>query len=162
MLSRLTGAAFAAATLMLASPVCAQGAGPFAGMAGSWTGGGVVALATGANERLRCRAAYEVGGGGRTLQLSIRCASDSYNFDLTANLAYQGGVISGSWQEATRNVNGGISGRSAGEGRQVEAVAQAIGITSNITLTTRGNHQSVLIVTPGAEVPEITVSLEKK
>jgi len=29
-------------------------------------------------------------------------------------------------------------------------------------LTTRGNHQSVSIVTPGAEVSEITVSLEKK
>jgi hypothetical protein len=29
-------------------------------------------------------------------------------------------------------------------------------------LITRGNHQSVSIVTPGTEVPEITISLEKK
>jgi hypothetical protein len=59
-------------------------------------------------------------------------------------------------------VGGGISGHSASEGRQVEAVAQTIGVTANITLTTRGNHQSVSIVTPGTEVPEILVSLEKK
>ena len=45
---------------------------------------------------------------------------------------------------------------------QVQAVAQAPGVTSNIALTTRGNHQSVSIVTPGTEVPEITVSLEKR
>jgi len=40
--------------------------------------------------------------------------------------------------------------------------AQTMGVTSNITLITRGNHQAVSIVTPGTEVPEITVSLERK
>jgi hypothetical protein len=92
----------------------------------------------------------------------LRCASDSYNIDLAASVVYQGGAISGSWQETTRNVNGGISGRSASEGRQIQAVAQAVGVTSNITLITRGNRQSWEIVTPGAEVPEVTVSLDRK
>jgi hypothetical protein len=135
--------------------------GPFSALHGSWAGGGTIKKSNGASERIRCRSAFETTGAVNLL-LRLRCASDSYNFDLTASLAYQSGEISGSWQEATRNVNGGISGRSASEGRQVQAVAQAVGVTSNITLTTRGNHQSVLIVTPGAEVPEITVSLEKK
>jgi len=135
--------------------------GPFSALHGSWAGAGTIKKSNGSSERIRCRSAFETAGGGN-LSLRLRCASDSYNFDLTANLAYEGGAISGSWQEATRNVNGGISGRSASEGRQVQAVAQAVGITSNITLTTRGNHQSVQILTPGAEVPEISVSLEKK
>lgn len=135
--------------------------GPFSALNGSWAGGGMIKKSNGASERIRCRSAFETAGAAN-LSLRLRCASDSYNFDLTANVAYQGGLISGSWQEATRSVVGGISGHSASEGRQVQAVAQAPGVTSNITLTTRGNHQSVLIVTPGAEVPEITVSLEKK
>ena len=135
--------------------------GPFSALHGSWSGGGTMKKSNGASERIRCRSAFEMAGAANLL-LRLRCASDSYNFDLTANVIYQGGELSGSWQEATRNVNGGISGRSTGEGRQVQAVAQAIGVTSTITLTTRGNHQSVLIVTPGAEVPEIAVSLEKK
>ena len=135
--------------------------GPFSALAGSWSGGGTIKKSNGGSERIRCRSAYEPAGAAN-LSLRLRCASDSYNFDLTANVAYQGGTISGSFQEATRSVVGGISGRSTGEGRQVQAVAQAPGVTSNITLTTRGNHQSVSIVTPGAEVPEITVSLEKK
>ena len=135
--------------------------GPFSALHGSWSGGGTIKKANGSSERIRCRSAFETSGAAN-LSIRLRCASDSYNFDLSANVAYQGGEISGSWQEATRNVAGGISGRSAGEGRQVQAVAQAPGVTSNITLTTRGNHQSVSILTPGAEVPEITVSLEKK
>lgn len=135
--------------------------GPFSALYGSWAGGGIIKKSNGASERIRCRSAFETAGAAN-LSLRLRCASDSYNFDLTANVVYQGGAISGSWQEATRNVIGGISGTSAGEGRQVQAVAQAPGVTSNITLTTRGSHQSVSIVTPGAEVPEITVSLEKK
>jgi hypothetical protein len=135
--------------------------GPFSALHGSWSGAGTIKKANGSSERIRCRSAFETASSGN-LSLRLRCASDSYNFDLTANVAYQSGEISGSWQESTRNVVGGISGRSAGEGRQVQAVAQAPGVTSNITLTTRGNHQSVSIVTPGAEVPEITVSLEKK
>jgi len=135
--------------------------GPFSALAGSWSGGGTIKKSNGGSERIRCRSAYEPAGAAN-LSLRLRCASDSYNFDLTANVAYQGGTISGSFQEATRSVAGGISGRSASEGRQVQAVAQAPGVTSNITLTTRGNHQSVSIVTPGTEVPEITVSLEKR
>jgi hypothetical protein len=135
--------------------------GPFAALTGSWSGGGTIKKSNGASERIRCRSAFEPAGA-TNLSLRLRCASDSYNFDLTANVAYQGGAISGSFQEATRSVVGGISGHTASEGRLVQAVAQAPGITSNITMTTRGNRQSVSIVTPGAEVPEITVSLEKR
>jgi hypothetical protein len=94
--------------------------------------------------------------------LQIRCASDSYNIDLSASVAYQGGAISGQWQEATRNVTGGISGQSSGGGSHVQAVASAAGVTSNITVTTRGNHQSVTIVSPGSDVTEVAVSLERR
>ena len=161
-LCSLSAAAVAGLLLLCASPGGARSEpGPFSALNGSWSGGGTIKKSNGASERIRCRSAFETAGGSN-LSLRLRCASDSYNFDLTANVAYQGGTISGSFQEATRSVVGGISGHSTGEGRQVQAVAQAPGVTSNITLTTRGNHQSVSIMTPGAEVPEITVSLEKR
>jgi len=135
--------------------------GPFSALNGSWSGAGTIKKSNGASERIRCRSAFEPAGAA-SVSLHLRCASDSYNFDLTAGVAYQGGSISGSWQEATRNLGGGISGSSASDGRQVQVVAQTIGVTSNITLITRGNRQSVSITTPGAEVPEITVSLQRK
>ena len=34
----------------------------FAGMAGNWAGGGTVTLDDGSNERIRCRATYQVAG----------------------------------------------------------------------------------------------------
>jgi hypothetical protein len=91
----------------------------------------------------------------------MRCASDSYNIDLSATVAYQGGSISGQWSESSRNVGGSISGQSSGGGSHVQAIASGA-VTSNITVTTRGSHQSVSIITPGAEVPEVVVSQERR
>jgi hypothetical protein len=137
---------FAAAALLVASvassPSQAQ-SGPFAGMAGNWSGGGSVSLDDGSSERIRCRAAYAVGAGGNGLNLSLTCASDSYKFNLSANVVSEGGALSGTWSESSRNVQGNIEGRGASG--NVQVVASAPGFTANITLTTRGNKQSVVM-----------------
>ena len=88
-----------------------QGAGPFAALHGSWSGSGSIRKSNGGSERIRCRSAFEPSSGATSLSLRIRCASDSYNIDLTASVASQGGSFSGSWQEATRSVGGNISGQ---------------------------------------------------
>jgi hypothetical protein len=138
---------FALATMLVASAWSstshAQSSGPFAGMAGVWSGGGSVTLDDGSAERIRCRATYAVGAGGSGLQQTLTCASDSYKFNLTSNLTAQGSAVSGTWSETSRNINGAIEGRSGGGVFQV--VATAPGFSANITLTTRGNKQSVVI-----------------
>src|SRR5215467_5769312 len=83
--------------------------GPFSALNGSWSGVGTIKKSNGADERIRCRSAFELAGAAN-LSLRLRCASDSYNFDLTAGVAYQSGAISGSWHESTRSLGGGISG----------------------------------------------------
>jgi hypothetical protein len=153
-------AAAVAGVLLLGADEARSQAGPFAALHGSWSGGGTIKKSNGGSERIRCRSSFEPAGASN-LALRLRCASDSYNIDLSANVAYQGGAISGSWQESTRGVSGNISGQASGGGSHVQAVASGP-ITSNITVTTRGNHQSVLIITPGSEVPEVTVSQERK
>jgi hypothetical protein len=154
-------AAMMAGVLLLGADEARSQAGPFSALSGSWSGAGTMKKSNGGNERIRCRSAFEPSGASG-LNLRIRCASDSYNIDLGATVAYQGGSISGSWQESTRNVSGNISGQTTGGGSHVQAIASAPGVTSNITVTTHGNHQSVSIVTPGAEVPEIVVTQERK
>jgi hypothetical protein len=158
-LCSFAAAAVAAAFVFGADEARSQ-AGPFSALGGSWSGSGTIRKASGGSERIRCRSSYEPSGAN--LSLRIRCASDSYNIDLSASVAYQGGSVSGQWQESTRNVSGSISGQSSGGGSHVQAVAQAAGVTSSITVSTRGNHQSVSIVTPGADVPEVTVSQERR
>jgi hypothetical protein len=154
------GAAFAVGVLLLSAPAHAQVAGPFASLPGSWSGGGTISLASGANERIRCRAVYEVGGGGRALQLSIRCASDSYNFDLAGSVVYQGGAITGTWSESTRGVNGTVSGRAGGN--QIQAYAQGAGFSASLSLATHGNRQSVVIRPTGADVTAVSIALARR
>jgi hypothetical protein len=117
--------------------------GPFAGMAGTWAGSGTVTLDDGSTERIRCRATYAVGAGGNGLQQTLTCASDSYKFQLSSNVVAQGSEVSGTWSEASRNINGNLQGRAGGGVFQI--VASAPGFTANLTLTTRGNKQSVVI-----------------
>jgi hypothetical protein len=137
---------FAAVTLFAASVFSSAShaqSGPFAGMAGNWSGGGSVTLDDGSSERIRCRASYAVGNGGSGLNQTLTCASDSYRFNLSTNVIAQGGSLSGTWSESSRNINGAIEGR--GSNGNFEVVATAPGFTANISLTTRGNKQSVVI-----------------
>jgi hypothetical protein len=117
--------------------------GPFAGMAGNWSGAGTVTLDDGSTERIRCRASYAVGAGGNGLQQSLTCASDSYKFNIVTNVTAQGSAVSGTWSETSRNINGAIEGHSSGGNFQVTATAP--GFTAAISLATRGNKQSVTI-----------------
>jgi hypothetical protein len=117
--------------------------GPFAGLAGVWSGGGTVTLDDGSTERIRCRATYAVGAGGNGLNQSLTCASDSYRFNLASNVVASGGSLSGTWSESGRGITGSLEGRGANGNFQV--VASAPGFTASITLTTRGNRQSVVI-----------------
>ena len=100
-------------------------------------------LDDGSSERIRCKATYAVGEAGHGLNQTLTCASDSYKFNLTSNVTAQGSAISGTWSETSRNINGAIEGRAAGGAIQV--IANAPGFSANISLTTRGNKQSVVI-----------------
>jgi len=137
---------FAVVTLFVATvsgSVSYAQSGPFAGMAGVWAGGGTVTLDDGSSVRIRCRATYAVGAGGAGLNMNLLCASDSYKFDLIGNLVSDRGVLSGTWGESSRGINGTLQGRGANGNFQLAATAG--GVNANLALTTRGNRQSVNI-----------------
>ena len=138
---RLTFAAVAFFVTSLAASTGHAQSGPFAGMAGNWSGGGTVTLDDGSKERIRCRATYQVSGPD--MNMSLTCASDAYRFNLTASVVDQGGVVSGTWAETSRNVGGTLQGRGGGGNFQV--VASAAGFNADILLRTAGNKQSVSI-----------------
>ena len=115
--------------------------GPFAPLAGSWSGGGTVTLDDGSTERIRCRAKY--APVGPTMEMSLTCASDAYKFNLGANVRAEGSAITGSWSEASRNISGSLQGR--GTGGNFEVVASTAGFNANIGLRTSGSKQSVTI-----------------
>jgi hypothetical protein len=154
----LRTAIFAAALFHSPAPSRAQ-QGPFAGLSGGWSGGGFIRLASGQRERLRCRASYNVGENGTRLQQNLRCASDSYRFDVNSNIVSEGGALSGSWTETSRNVSGSVSGRV--NGGQIQARIDGAGFSANLVVITRGDRQSVTIQSPGHEVTEVSATLTR-
>ncbi len=126
-------------------------------MAGVWSGKGSISLADGSKEAIRCRATYAVRSDGNALQQTLRCASDSYKFELSSNVVASGGSLSGTWSEATRNINGEVQGTTLGGRFQV--VVSAGSFTADLALTTRGNSQSVVIRSEGSEFRQATINL---
>jgi len=157
---RILGAGVLVAGLAtFASPGFSQRGGPFTGLQGTWTGGGTIKINTGARESIRCRVTYQVSGGGNTLQQSLRCASDSYRFDLTSSVSHSGGSLTGTFSESSRGVGGRLNGRI--RGNRITALAEGSGFSATLTVETRGDRQSVTIHSPGSEVSEVSINLRK-
>jgi hypothetical protein len=163
----MSGSHVTRAGLLLLASLCLPGSAvqaavpsPFAAMAGSWSGGGVLSTTDGNQERLRCRASYDVGGTGAELHLSLKCASESYNFDLASDVQYRGGAISGSWSEASRNASGTLSGRATGD--RIEASARGESFSAELSLTTRGGRQIVSIRPQGTNIAGVSLALQRR
>lgn len=150
--------AIAAAAMLMAPSLAHAESGAFAGYAGNWSGNGTITIAEGGTERIRCRGTYSVDGSGNNLRQNLRCASDSYKFELTSDIAAKGSNITGSWSEASRGVNGTVEGSIANG--QVTALVQTNGYAATFNVTTRGNRQSVNISSKG-ELRGVTISLAK-
>lgn len=152
------GAVCVAFAIAGASTAASAQTGPFAGLDGGWSGNGTVELADGSSERIRCRATYKVGGGGQAVEQVLRCASDSYKIDLSSNLQSAGGAVSGQWTESNRGVFGSVTGR-ANPG-QINVLVEAAGFAANLSLTTKGNKQTVAITSKG-EIKNVNISMSK-
>lgn len=98
---------------LVPTAVLAQAATPFSQLAGNWHGSGQVRLTGGGSERLSCRGSYIQRSGGAELSLVIRCQSANNKIDMKSNLSYEGGQVSGHWEERNFGLEGDASGRAS-------------------------------------------------
>jgi hypothetical protein len=152
----IKAAGIGAALLISASAGNAQSRGPFAGFDGVWSGTGTVALSDGTTERIRCKADYKINGTGMGLKQTLRCASDSYKFDLSSDVTSNGDRISGNWSEASRNLFGNLQGTAGGG--TIQVFVEANGFAANLTLRTNGNRQTVQINSKG-EIRGVNITM---
>jgi hypothetical protein len=151
-----TIAAGLVAGLALSTSASFAQSSPFAGFSGSWSGKGTVALSDGSSENIRCRASYHVDRTGRALKQNLRCASDSYKFDLSSDVVSHGTEITGNWSEASRNLFGSVRGHAGGG--EIEVFVEAAGFAANLTLRVHGNRQSVWITSKG-EIRNVSITM---
>lgn len=150
----VAGTLIAAGALTATLPGAALAAsGPFAPLAGAWAGSGTIQPGNGTTERIRCNANYRPrGSSGYEVDLNLRCASDSYNFDLTGEFAADAGDhIKGQWTERTRNIGGSAIGTARGDRLHVHV--ESGGFAADLSMVTRGRRQSVTIDSPGGGQP---------
>ena len=147
-----------AAALVLGAPVAPSHANDFTAMAGAWTGTGTISVNNN-KERLRCRANYRVSNGGSTVDLQIRCASDSYKFDLQGGVNSLNGNINGTWSESAHGAAGEIAGTvKAG---LISARATGPYFSAHLSLRTSRNTQSISLNSPGSQISSVTMALSK-
>jgi len=146
------------AALLFSGPAAYAEPGPFAEMAGVWSGTGTISLDGGATERIRCRATYAVSGDGSGLNQNLVCASDSYKFELKSDVLAKNGSLSGTWSEVSRNVGGSLEGRASNS--QFDVVVGAASFKAKLSVTTHANKQTVSISSDGA-IKGASISLSR-
>lgn len=137
-------------------------AGTFSDFKGKWTGSGTIRPKNGEAERIRCHANYKPrGSSDHELEAHLRCASASYNFDLTGQfVADAQGHLSGQWNENTRNIGGNAIGEMRGDHLRVRV--ESPGFSADLSMMMHGRRQAVTIESfGGGEIVKATISLNR-
>ncbi len=136
--------------------------GPFADFTGAWSGAGTLRPSGSAPEQIRCNATYRpLGSSLRNVNLQLRCASDSYNFDLTGDFsADEQNQVSGRWTERTRSTGGTAVGNAQGDRLQLHI--ESAGFAADVVMVTRNRRQSVDIDSHGGgQVVRASIALSR-
>ena len=156
--ARLATIAVTATALACGTTLPASADTPFSALAGSWSGSGQIRLDNGSSEQLSCKALYNPKESGATLGMSLRCASQSYKIELRSTLAYEGGRVTGSWEERTFNAGGEVTGRaSAGA---INLVFSG-NVSGSLSVTFGGSNQRVALTTKGSGLAGLSLNLSK-
>lgn len=155
---RFASAVVAMLALGVSSVDASAGGGSFANLAGAWTGNGTVTYASGTKERLRCKVKYNQTNEDSISQ-ALRCASDSYKFEINAYYKDNAGRLTGHWQEFTLQISGSITG-TATEGR-ISGDLHGPGFTAAVLVSTNGNEQTVTISAADKDIRQVTVAVRK-
>lgn len=125
---------------------------------GTWTGTGTLSHQSGVTERIRCQVDY-VSRGPQTLQQTLRCQSDTTNFNIVSAISEAAGRITGDWTETNSGARGTLTGTLGGG--DIRATVQGQGFSAGIGIGVRGNKQSVEIRVAGADITDVTMAVTR-
>lgn len=147
-----------AAALFIFSATTNAAENPFSNLNGSWSGPGIITLASGAKENIRCRATYNVDQSGINLSIALRCASESYKFELQSSVSHTNGAVSGYWNELTNGVGGTVTGN--GKAGRIDVRTEGP-FSALLALSTRADRQSISISSPGSPLSEVAITMNR-
>ncbi len=113
----------------------------------------------GPRERVRCKVDYIVKNASQSVKMNVRCASDAYKMDLSANIDQSGTALSGNWFESEYRQGGQVSGQNVNG--LIEAKVESATITALLTVRTKGSHQTFVMESPGAWISQVSIDLAR-
>lgn len=158
----LTSGAIAAVLITAGSGITAAAEQPgiFLSLSGDWSGDGVVATKSGTNENIRCKAKYIVNSNGDNLQQALRCASDSYKFEINSTMSYVNGGIVGTWADAVANVAGQLTGNVYPD--RIKGSVNGSIFSAAVAVVSDGTRQSVILEPTGTSIKTVTITMKKR
>jgi hypothetical protein len=153
-------AMLATGAIGIVTAAAAEQVGVFITLSGDWAGDGTVNTNSGTTERIRCRASYVVNKSGDNLQQELRCASDSYKFEVSSTMIYDNGAIKGTWAERNENVIGELNGLVYPD--RISGGVHGSLFTAKVAVMTDGSRQSVNIEPTGTSIKAISIRMNKK
>jgi hypothetical protein len=146
-----------AAALMVGTGSAAM-AGAFDGLAGKWSGTGVVTYSDGTKERLQCTVKYEQNEPDAVTQ-ALSCTSDSYNFKINAYYKSATGGLVGHWSELVNQVSGSLNGTVSNG--HIAGNLHGPGFQARVSVDTKGNQQSVTVVTADQKISQVAIQVRR-
>ena len=132
---------FTVAPFAPVSVAAAQGASPFAKLAGRWLGEGRLGYAGGKVETVKCRVTYIVTEP--QARQTIRCATEGDTVEVQSVVTHGSGSINGTWRELSRNWSGELSGSVTATGFKV--AIRGAELNANMDIIVRDNRQIIEI-----------------
>jgi hypothetical protein len=131
---------------------------PFDTLSGTWAGGGNLAYDSGAPDKLECLGYYKSSGAGSNLSIAIRCKGDT-KLELRTKLDYQGGKLSGTWEERTYNASGEATGTATENKLNVQFSGSLSGsMAIEFTPSTQSISVSILTTESGLKGAQVNLA----
>jgi hypothetical protein len=141
----------------LISPAPAQGASPFAKLAGRWLGEGRLGYTGGKTETVKCRVTYVVSEP--QVRQTIRCATEGDTVEVQSIVTHASGLINGTWRELSRNWTGELSGSVTANGFKV--VIRGSELNANMDIIVKDTRQIIEIQFINSSLIGLTLVLNK-
>ncbi len=132
-------------------------AAPLDKLIGAWKGKGTAVFEGNHREKVDCRAYYT--GGGRQLNVAVRCASASYKIEIRSKLENTDGRLTGTWEERTFNATGQTSGTINAE--RMSLAVEGGGLQASMIVNYGGGNQQVRIRTKGVKLQSVSIQLAR-
>lgn len=155
----ITRASICLALLFSMTPARADGVGPLAKLAGSWSGSGTAKFEGGQSEKLECRGHFTIKSGESGMGLALRCASAGAKIDMRSLLAVDNGSVSGTWEERTFNASGNLAGKASSG--SLSLVISGGGLAGSMSMTFSQSSQSVHFTTSGTALRSASIRLNR-